>query len=139
MFTNAIHYHKSFSKLCPIVCCANPHGELIWHVSLATQKIYKLKVGQIASLSPFPSSPHLNFRLTFWLCKGRVWGCLETQTLKPQKEQLGKKKKNNYKFWSRGGGLVAKSCLTLATPWIVAYQAPLSRVAPVFPPGTFKA
>ena len=25
-----------------------------------------------------------------------------------------------------GGGLVAKSCLTLATPWAVARQAPLS-------------
>ena len=25
-----------------------------------------------------------------------------------------------------GGGLVAKSCLTLATPWTVALQAPLS-------------
>ena len=25
-----------------------------------------------------------------------------------------------------GGGLVAKSCLTLATPWTVAYQALLS-------------
>ena len=25
-----------------------------------------------------------------------------------------------------GGGLVAKSCLTLATPWNVACQAPLS-------------
>ena len=25
-----------------------------------------------------------------------------------------------------GGGLVAKSCLTLVTPWTVAYQAPLS-------------
>ena len=25
-----------------------------------------------------------------------------------------------------GGGLVAKSCLTLATPWTVACQAPLS-------------
>ena len=25
-----------------------------------------------------------------------------------------------------GGGLVAKSCLTLATPWAVAHQAPLS-------------
>ena len=24
------------------------------------------------------------------------------------------------------GGLVTKSCLTLGTPWIVAYQAPLS-------------
>ena len=24
------------------------------------------------------------------------------------------------------GGLVAKSCLTLTTPWTVAYQAPLS-------------
>ena len=24
-----------------------------------------------------------------------------------------------------GGGLVAKSCLTLATPWIIACQAPL--------------
>ena len=24
------------------------------------------------------------------------------------------------------GGLVAKSCLTLATPWTVAYQVPLS-------------
>ena len=27
---------------------------------------------------------------------------------------------------SYGGGLVAKSCLTLATPWTVACQAPLS-------------
>ena len=26
----------------------------------------------------------------------------------------------------RGGGLVAKSCLTLVTPWTVAHQAPLS-------------
>ena len=25
-----------------------------------------------------------------------------------------------------GGGLVAKSCLTLTTPWTVAHQAPLS-------------
>ena len=25
-----------------------------------------------------------------------------------------------------GSGLVAKSCLTLVTPWTVAYQAPLS-------------
>ena len=25
-----------------------------------------------------------------------------------------------------GGGLVAKSCLTLVTPWAVAHQAPLS-------------
>ena len=25
-----------------------------------------------------------------------------------------------------GGGLVAKSCSTLATPWTVAHQAPLS-------------
>ena len=25
-----------------------------------------------------------------------------------------------------GGGLVTKSCLTLATPWTVAYQVPLS-------------
>ena len=30
------------------------------------------------------------------------------------------------KKWSGGGGLVAKSCLTLATPWTVARQAPLS-------------
>ena len=28
--------------------------------------------------------------------------------------------------YSGGGGLVAKSCLTLATPWTVAHQAPLS-------------
>ena len=25
-----------------------------------------------------------------------------------------------------GGGLVAKSCLTLATPWAIAFQGPLS-------------
>ena len=25
-----------------------------------------------------------------------------------------------------GGGLVTKSCLTLTSPWTVAYQAPLS-------------
>ena len=29
-------------------------------------------------------------------------------------------------FLSGGGGLVAKSCPTLATPWTVARQAPLS-------------
>ena len=29
-------------------------------------------------------------------------------------------------FRSYGGGLVTKSCLTLATPWTVACQAPLS-------------
>ena len=29
-----------------------------------------------------------------------------------------------------GGGLVAKSCPTLATPWTIAHQAPLSRVFP---------
>ena len=28
--------------------------------------------------------------------------------------------------WGAGGGLVAKSCPTLATPWTVAFQAPLS-------------
>ena len=29
-------------------------------------------------------------------------------------------------FKAGGGGLVAKSCLTLVTPWTVACQAPLS-------------
>ena len=29
-------------------------------------------------------------------------------------------------LYGGGGGLVAKSCLTLATPWTVARQAPLS-------------
>ena len=29
-----------------------------------------------------------------------------------------------------GGGLVTKSCLTLANPWTVAYQVPLSRDSP---------
>ena len=29
-------------------------------------------------------------------------------------------------FECGGGGLVAKSCPTLATPWIIARQAPLS-------------
>ena len=29
-------------------------------------------------------------------------------------------------FGGGGGGLVAKSCPTLATPWTVAHQAPLS-------------
>ena len=37
---------------------------------------------------------------------------------------------NNMKRFSAslviGGGLVAKSCPTLATPWAVAHQAPLS-------------
>ena len=32
--------------------------------------------------------------------------------------------KNNDMFG--GGGLVVKSCWTLATPWTVAFQAPLS-------------
>ena len=32
------------------------------------------------------------------------------------------------KHWTRsGGGFVAKSCLTLMTPWAEAFQAPLSR------------
>ena len=29
-------------------------------------------------------------------------------------------------WWWFGGGLVAKSCPTLATPWTIACQAPLS-------------
>ena len=29
-------------------------------------------------------------------------------------------------MYGGGGGLVAKSCPTLATPWTVAHQAPLS-------------
>ena len=40
-------------------------------------------------------------------------------------------------YWSEsscpppgGGGLVAKSCLTLLTPWTVAYQSPLSMDSP---------
>ena len=32
----------------------------------------------------------------------------------------------NLHIWHGGGGLVTKSCLTLATPWTVAQQAPLS-------------
>jgi len=28
--------------------------------------------------------------------------------------------------WAAGGGLVTKSCSTLATPWTIAHQAPLS-------------
>ena len=32
----------------------------------------------------------------------------------------------SYPFSIGGGGLVTKSCLTLATTWIVAHQAPLS-------------
>ena len=30
------------------------------------------------------------------------------------------------KYGGGGGGLVSKSCLTLATPWTITYQAPLS-------------
>ena len=33
-------------------------------------------------------------------------------------------------FPSGHGGLVAKSCTTLATPWTVAHQAPLSMEFP---------
>ena len=32
----------------------------------------------------------------------------------------------NYLVYHYGGGLVARSCLTLATPWTVACQVPLS-------------
>ena len=32
-----------------------------------------------------------------------------------------------YKFDGGGNSLVTKLCLTLVTPWMVAYQAPLSR------------
>ena len=31
-----------------------------------------------------------------------------------------------YVIYMSGGGLVSKSCLTLATPWTIACQAPLS-------------
>ena len=31
-------------------------------------------------------------------------------------------------FTGGGGSLVTKSCLTLATPWIIAHQVPLSSV-----------
>ena len=32
---------------------------------------------------------------------------------------------NEVKCWKDGGGLIAKSCLTLATPWTINCQAPL--------------
>ena len=60
------------------------------------------------------------------------WGPTESDTT----ERLSTHRSNNTKknhflnFMtiqpSSGGGLVAKSCLTLATPWTVACQAPLS-------------
>ena len=42
--------------------------------------------------------------------------------------ELNRVKIESYNSLGRGGGLVAKSCPTLATPWIVACQAPLSMV-----------
>jgi len=42
--------------------------------------------------------------------------------------ELNRVKIESYKSLGSGGGLVAKSCPTLATPWIVACQAPLSMV-----------
>ena len=42
--------------------------------------------------------------------------------------ELIRVKIESYNSLGSGGGLVAKSCPTLATPWIVACQAPLSMV-----------
>ena len=42
--------------------------------------------------------------------------------------ELNRVKIESYNSLGSGGGLVAKSCPTLATPWIVACQAPLSMV-----------
>ena len=42
----------------------------------------------------------------------------------------GKPEKNGTYLSGGGGGVVAKSCLILATPWTVAHQAPMSMVFP---------
>ena len=51
------------------------------------------------------------------------------KTLAPRKESYDKPrqhiKKQRHHFADKGLYLFAKSCLTLATPWIVACQAPL--------------
>ena len=40
--------------------------------------------------------------------------------------ELNRVKTESYNSLGSSGGLVSKSCPTLATPWIVAHQAPLS-------------
>ena len=40
--------------------------------------------------------------------------------------ELNRVKTESYNSLGSSGGLVSKSCPTLATPWIVALQAPLS-------------
>ena len=47
-------------------------------------------------------------------------------TIKPQGRELGFLNFGGGGGGGGDGGLVAKSCLTLATPWTVAYKAPLS-------------
>ena len=48
-------------------------------------------------------------------------GCPELQSVSLHTELSG-----NFRNYYGGGGLVAKSCPTLATPWTVARQTPLS-------------
>ena len=43
-----------------------------------------------------------------------------------QKQTQTQKKRYGHQRGKGGGGLVTKSCLTLATPWTLAYEAPLS-------------
>ena len=48
---------------------------------------------------------------------------LQSRLFKPSPAYMGVHRNNGD---GGGGGLVAKSCLTLTTPWTVARQAPLS-------------
>ena len=56
----------------------------------------------------------------------RAWSCKEMDTTERQcthLDQIAFLQQNLH----GGGGLVSKSCPTLATPWTVALQAPLSK------------
>ena len=96
------------------------------------QHFYKLRGGQIRSVGRM--NEKLDFAFWFWpqreqdgrrSCKKGEnhesrrahRGCLDTQ---PQN-------RGRYgEYLCGGGGLVAKSCLTLSIPWTLACQAPLS-------------
>ena len=63
-----------------------------------------------------------------WKSKIRAtaWSVLVT-TLFLTVSSHGRMRRRQKAFWSLGGGgVVTKSCLTLATPWTIACQAPLS-------------
>ena len=98
----------------------------------ATRHSEKSEAERVISLLP----SFISHQCLHWRCsQGVSWqGSLRSMIWGPgsaiwhRKVRTGDRANEQHKRVSKwdGGGLVAKSCLTLATPWTVAHQAPLS-------------